>query len=101
FWTEAMNWSWQFKGADAWLKADYEKGKHFTKAELRYLPDKDLYRLSLTTLDKDTLAFEGRLKERVLTLDREDEKKKETQRIVVSLLHANRFVYRLETKPQG
>src|SRR5438876_322075 len=43
FWTETVAWSWQFKGDDAWLKADIDKGKHFTKGELHYLPDKELY----------------------------------------------------------
>src|SRR5258708_32450689 len=49
FWTETAAWSWQFKDNDAWLKADFEKGTYFTKGELRYLSEKDLYRLILTT----------------------------------------------------
>ena len=35
FWTEKLTWSWQFKGDDAWLTATIDKGKYFTKAELR------------------------------------------------------------------
>src|SRR5438105_2349034 len=38
FWTESMDWQWQFKGDDAWLEVAFDKGKHFTKGELRYLP---------------------------------------------------------------
>src|SRR5690242_14022259 len=43
FWTESIDWSWKFKGDDAWLTASFEKGKYFIKAELRYLPAKDRY----------------------------------------------------------
>src|SRR5581483_8417216 len=37
FWTETIAWEWQFKGKDAWLKADFQKGKFLSAAELRYL----------------------------------------------------------------
>jgi hypothetical protein len=100
FWTESDTWSWQFKGADVCLKVEFEKGKYFTKGELRYLPEKDLFRFSLTTPAKDTLTFDGQLKDRVLTLERQDEKSKESQRLVLTLLHANRFLYRFEVKPK-
>ena len=100
FWTESATWSWQFKGDDAWLKVAVEKGKHFTKGELRYLADKDAYELTLTTPDKEALTFEGPFKDGRLTLDRTDDKKKETQRLVVTLLHSNRFLYRYDVKPQ-
>jgi hypothetical protein len=101
FWTETLTWGWQFKGNDAWLTVTFDKGKYFTKGELRYLADKDSYELKLTTPDKESLAFVGKLDDGRLTLAREDDKKKETQQIVVSLLHANRFLYRYEVKPQG
>jgi ribosomal protein L24E len=101
FWTETVRWEWQFKDKDAWLKADFEKGKHFTGGTLRYLPEKDRFRLTLQTPGKETVVFEGPLDDRRLTLEREDEKRKETQRLVITLLHANRFLYRYEVMPQG
>ena len=61
FWTEMLQWTWQFKGDDAWLRVTIEKGKHFTDGELRYLPDKDRFRLTLHTPAKETVAFEGTL----------------------------------------
>jgi YHS domain len=100
FWTESMNWEWQFKGKDAWLKVDFDKGKHFAKGELRYLPDKDQYQFTVQTTAKESLSFSGPLQERRLVLDRVDENKKETQRLVITLLHANRFLYRYEVKAQ-
>lgn len=101
FWTESMNWAWKFKGDDAWMTIAFEKGKNFTKGELRYLPDKDAFQLELTTVGKEKLAYTGQLKERKLTLERTDDAKKETQRLIVSLLHANRFLYRYEIQPEG
>jgi YHS domain-containing protein len=99
FWREGMAWQWQFKGADAWLRVAFAKGKHFTAGELRYLPKDDLYQLTLTTPAKDKLVFTGPLREHVLTLEREDAAAKQTQRLVFTFLHANRFLYRYEVKP--
>ena len=101
FWTESIAWSWQFKGEDVSLRADIQKGKHFHKAELRFLPDRDVYQLKLTTPDKDVLQFEGKLKDSVLTVERLDEAKKETQRFVFSMLHGTRLNYRYEVKQEG
>jgi ribosomal protein L24E len=99
FWIESISWQWQFKNGDVALRAVIDKGKYYTGAELRYLPDKDLYQLTVQTTDKDTLTFTGKLEDKRLTLDRSDDKKKANERLVVSLLHANRYLYRYETGP--
>jgi hypothetical protein len=101
FWEEKLTWGWQFKGKDAWLSVTFVKGKHFESGELRYLPDKDLFQLTLRTPSKETQTFTGRLKERILTLDREDEKTKEGQRLVITMLHFERHLYRVDVKPEG
>jgi YHS domain-containing protein len=98
-WTEKVTWGWQFKGDDAWISVTFEDGKHFSKGELRHIADKNLFELKLTTTDKKAVTFQGSLKEKQLALERVDEPTKETQRIVFSLLHHNRFLYRLEVKP--
>ena len=99
FWTETMSWVWQFKGDEAWMTLAFEKGKYFESGELRYLPDKDQFQLNLQTTDKSKLTFTGGpLKDKTLTLDREDEKTKEGQRLVFVLLHSNRILYRYEAK---
>jgi Archaeal TRASH domain len=98
FWQETIAWEWQFKDKDAWLKAKFDKSKYFDGGELRYLPATDRYQLTLRTLNKETLVFEGPLKDKRLTLDRTDTDKKETQRLIVSLLHSNRYLYRYEVK---
>jgi ribosomal protein L24E len=100
FWQETISWEWQFKQDDVYLKCSFEKGKYFTDGQLRYLSDKDIYQLSLTTTDKETVRFEGKLKEHVLTVERVDDKKKETQRLVFNLLHDNRYLYQYDFKPE-
>ncbi len=102
-WAETIAWSWQFKDNDAWLIATFEKGKHFTKGELRYTPDQDQPRFTftLTAPDKTTSSYVGTLKDKVLSLDRTDGPAGETQRLVITMLHFNRYLYRMETRPTG
>jgi hypothetical protein len=100
-WTETITWSWQFKDDDVCLTVTFEKGKHYTKGELRYSVEKGAYQLALTAPDKTTLSFAGTLKDKVLTLDRTDPPAGQEQRLVFSLLHSNRYLYRFETRPAG
>lgn len=97
FWIETVAWEWQFKGDDAWLVMKIDKGKYFTGGELRYLPTKERYELTLHTVAKDTLVFSGPLEKQRLLLARTDEKTKETQRLVINMLHDNRHLYHLES----
>ncbi len=105
-WAETITWAWYFdkEKGNVSLAAGIEKGKFYTHATLRYDAEKNVYRLILDTVDKSQVTFVGPLtlgkqKEVILTLDRTDEKAKETHRIVVTLLHANRYLYRFESKP--
>ncbi len=100
FWQEKIAWEWRFQSKDVFLRAAFDKSKHFTAAELRYVPDKQRYQLTVTTPDKEKLIFEGTLDNKRLTLERSDAKKKETQRLVLMLLHFNRHVYRYEVKAE-
>jgi len=101
FWTEKLTWQWQFKGKDAWLTVAFADSKYFAKAELRHVPAEDSYQLAMVTPEKQTLTFTGRLQGHVLTLQHQDAGKKETQQLVFTLLHSNRFLYRYEVKPQA
>jgi hypothetical protein len=98
FWTETISWRWQFKGDDAWLQVRFKNGKHFSRGDLRYLPDKDQFQLTVQTEADKPLTFTGPFKDRQLTLDRTDEATKETQRLAIYLLHSNRYQYRYEVK---
>ena len=48
---------------------------------------------------KEKVVFVGPFKDKRLTLERTDDKTKEDQRLVVSLLHDNRYLYKYEAKP--
>jgi hypothetical protein len=104
FWIETISWGWQFKGDDARMVATFEKGKHFTRGELRYLADQDKYQFTLTTPAKDEMTFTGTLAagkgaDQILTLERTNPATKEAERFVLRLLHSNRYLYQFETKP--
>jgi hypothetical protein len=99
FWQETIAWQWQFKGTDVWLRADLEKGKWYTRLELRYLPPQDAYQLKAWTVGKEEQTFVGKLEKRRLTVTRIDAKSKQTEQLVFSLLHANRYLYSCAVKP--
>ena len=101
FWSETISWSWQFEKEDAWLTVAFGQGKYFKNGTLRHLPAQDAYRLTVTTVDKKSLVFDGTLKDRILTVERVDDDSKEAQRLVFRLIHNNRFLYDYETKPDG
>lgn len=103
FWTEKMSWEWQFKNKDAWLKIDFEKGKHFTSGEVRYLPEQDKFSFTLNTVTKEKITYLGtvelRDKTKYITFDREAGK--EEHRFVFKLLHDNVFNYSYSVKAEG
>jgi hypothetical protein len=98
FWTETQAWEWQFKGDDAWLEVAFDKGRHYTKGELRYLPAKDVFQLTLRTTKDEDHTFTGPFRDKRLTLER-TAAGGAIERLTVSLLHSNRFLYRYEVKP--
>jgi hypothetical protein len=101
-WNETVDWAWRFKSDDAWLTLSIKNGKHFQSAELRYLPAKEVYQLTAVAKDGQKLVFTGKLKDEILTLERVDAPKKETQRIVMNLAGDGvRFIYRYEHKQTG
>jgi YHS domain-containing protein len=100
FWTEMDTWVWQFKDGDAFLSGKFDGGRYFTHAELRAI-GKDRFRFTAESPTKEKLVFEGELKDNKLTLDRTDDKTKETQRLTFRLLHSNRVVYQYETRADG
>ncbi len=101
-WTETVNWSWRFKGDDACITLAIKDGKVLKTGELRYLAEKKRYQLKAVDKSDNKLIFEGELKDGYLTLDREDEKTKETQRLTMNLAAEGvRFIYRYSHKPDG
>jgi hypothetical protein len=100
-WNETVDWTWRFKRNDTFLIMAVKSGKHFQSGELRFLPDKQRYQLTIAAKDKKQV-FEGELKDEILTLERLDPDKKETQRIKMNLAGDGvRFILRYERKPAG
>jgi YHS domain len=97
-WQERVTWEWQFKGADAWLVVSFEKGKYFTRGELRFRPGEDDFELTLSTVAKDKFTYTGKLTGTQLALERTLPDSKRVERLTFSLLHENRITYRLETR---
>lgn len=100
FWVEKLAWEWQFKGGDAWLKVAFDKSRNFTGGELRYLPEKGAFQLTLRTPAKETLTFTGQKKDRAVVFERET-KDQAGQRLTITLLHPNRFLYSYAERPAG
>ena len=101
-WNEKANWSWRFKGKDAWLTVDFPKSKHFRGGEMRYLPAKERYQLTLEDVNKKKLVFEGSLKKGRLILQRLDPESKETQQITMNTAAEGiRFIYTYSVKPEN
>src|SRR6266700_1634945 len=103
FWTETLAIEWQFKGADVWLKLEFKKDKSakkeppFSKGELRYRPATNDYEAKLQTAQQEAVVYTGTLDRDKLTLERQEGKS--IERLVVTLLHSNRFLYRLDKRP--
>lgn len=97
-WVETVGCEWQFKGNDAWIVITFDKGKYFTKGEVRYIPASKMLELKLTTLDKQVRTFVGQVKDKNLEVSRTDGGV--TERLIFALLHENRITYRLESKPE-
>jgi hypothetical protein len=101
-WNETISWSWRFKGDDTWLSLAIKDGKHLKSGELRYLPDKKLYQLTILDRDNKKLVFQGEIKSDVLTLERLDSDTKATQQIKMNTAaEGDRFIYRFAHKDQG
>lgn len=102
FWNEKVTWSWRFKGDDCWLSIDFDGGKLFKSAEVRYLLDKKKYQLTaVPAAGKDKLVFSGELKDDKLTFERTDAKANEVQRIRMNTAAEGlRFIYYVDRRAE-
>jgi hypothetical protein len=98
-WKESANWSWRFKGKDAWLTLDLQNGKHFKKGEMRYLPEKELYQLTMFDRADKPLVFEGKFKGKRLTLTHKDKSGRTRQLQLFLAEEGLRFLYEYAVKP--
>jgi hypothetical protein len=101
-WSENVSWSWRFKGDDAWMSMAVKDGKIFKSGELRYLPKKKAYQLTMTSKDDKKQVFEGKIERETLKLERIDPDTKATQQITMNTAaEGDRFIYHVAHKDQG
>jgi hypothetical protein len=102
FWKESINWSWKFKGDDAWLIFTIDKGKYFKNGEVHHQSDGEKFQVILTSLDGKKQTFEGKLTAngRKLVAERTDADRTDDARLTISLVGEIRFQYALETRPR-
>jgi hypothetical protein len=99
-WKETVDWSWRFKGKDAWLTLKVKGGRYLASAELRYLPDKGRYQLTAVGKGGKKEFYEGTLQKSGLVLERFNAKTEETRRVRMHLAGGGiRFVYTVAHKP--
>lgn len=102
FWSETVSWSWRFKGDDAWLVMKIKDGKHFKRGEMRYLPDKKKYELTLTDVKDKKQVYQGELKDEVFTLEHVDADTKDTYKLTMNLAGDGvRLIYKSSKKSAG
>jgi hypothetical protein len=101
-WSENVNWSWRFKGDDAWLAMNVKNGKLFKSGELRYLPKKKLYQLTAIDKADKKAVFEGKIDREALKLERVNPDTKATEQLTMNTAaEGDRFIYRVAHKNEG
>jgi hypothetical protein len=102
-WKENVSWAWKFKAGDVWITVEFENGKYFTKGEMRYMPEKKKYELTLVDKKDRKQVFAGDLnKKGYLNLDRVDVATGDTYRLTMNTAAEGvRFVYKFEKKAKG
>jgi hypothetical protein len=101
-WSESVSWAWRFKGDDVRLVMKIKDGKHFKSGEMRYLPDKKKYQLTMTDVKDHKQVYEGDLKDEIFTLECVDPDSKDTYRITMNLAGDGvRLIYAASKKPAG
>jgi hypothetical protein len=102
FWTESVSWAWRFKGDDVWLVMKIKDGKYFKTGEVRYLPDKKKYELTLTDVKDQKQVYQGELKDEVFTLEHVDADTKDTYKLTMNLAGDGvRLIYKSAKKASG
>jgi len=101
-WKESTNWSWRFKGKDAWLVVDFAGSKLYKAGEIRWLADKGKYQFTLVDKQDKKAVFTGELKKGVLNLDRRNPATKDTELIKIRTVAGGvRIIYDFSVRPEG
>ncbi len=102
YWKEAANWGWRFKGKDVFLTVEMDNGTLFKQGEVRFLPDKEKYQLTVTDKAGKKAVYEGELKKNVLVLERTDPDSGDTEQIKMNTAGGgDRLIFQVWVRPEG
>ena len=100
-WKETLSWGWKFAGGDPRIVLAVKDGRFVTAGELRYDPEKKLYRLTLTDASKVEQTYEGSLTKGRLVLTRKDSAGDVHRLTVYTLADGARMVVHAEVQARG
>ena len=98
-WSETVAVGWKFLRDDSWLAVTFTDGKLFAAAKLHQSKkDATAWTFTATRPDKTDVAYAGPWDGKQFLLTRDVPETKGVERLTISPLHDNRFIYRLETR---
>lgn len=101
-WKEKVEWSWRFKGKDAWLSLTMDKSELFRKGELRWLPADETYQLKLVDAAGKEKVFTGEFKRSFLILEHKNPTTREVEQLKFNIAGGGiRQVFQVWVKPAG
>jgi hypothetical protein len=101
-WTEKADWSWRFKGKDVWLSFDLQNSKAYKGGEVRFLPAKSKYEITLIDPKGKKAVFEGEMKKTTLIVERKNPDNDDTEQLKMNIAGGgDRLVYSMWVKPDG
>src|SRR5262249_52726978 len=101
-WKESVDWSWRFKGEDAWLTVRFTGSKLYKNGEIRWLSEQKKYQFTLTNKQDKKAAFLGELKKGTLLFERENPETKDTELLkIANAAQGIRSVYTFSVRPEG
>lgn len=98
-WSETLTVLWKFEKGETWLDFTFADGKLFAKARLQQgNKDPNQWSFEATRPDKTTVTYVGPWDGKLFQLTRDVSETKTVERLTVSPLHDNRFIYRMDTR---
>src|SRR5688572_10949598 len=101
-WRESIDWSWRFKGDDAWLTVRFTGSKLYKNGEVRWLPEQKKYQFTLVDKQDKKAIFLGDLKKETLNFERVNPDTKDTEIVKIKTAGGGiRAVYDFSARAEG
>lgn len=101
FWTEKSSWSWRFKDKDRWMTFDLENSKLYKGGEVRWMPAKSKYEVTLIDKAGKKTVYLGELKKDILVVERVNDANDTEQLKMNIAAGGDRLIYSMWIKPDG